>query len=105
MAGERHVEESANADFYLCPKCGREVRVGSNRCLHCEPKRSWEQDDGCDGLDLADSDEDWDYDDFIRREFSEGGRPAGEGHLCWPWIAVGLGLVFVMLWLSFMCAL
>lgn len=100
MSGEGSERQSAHAEFYICPQCGSEVRVGSKRCFHCQPQRSWEQDGSCDGLDLADSDEDWDYADFVRREFDEGGQAPGGRHLHYLWAVVAGGLVIVMLWLT-----
>ena len=40
-----------DADWYACPGCGAEVRVGSRGCPQCSGK-SWEQDEYLDGLDL-----------------------------------------------------
>jgi len=63
---------------YRCPFCDHQVRVGE-RCPGCTQKKrpprrvkkSWEQDHSADGLDLPD--EDFDYDEFVAREF--GGAP------------------------------
>ncbi|MDP6208962.1 MAG: hypothetical protein QGG01_11670, partial [Roseibacillus sp.] len=69
-------------DRYMCPTCGVEVKVGTgcpgcgrdtrtrkrNKSARTPPRRrSWEQDDTHDGLDLPD--EDFDYEDFVAREF------------------------------------
>lgn len=65
---------------YLCPTCGAEVRVGG-ACPGCKAgegrgkrrqrrvAKSWEQDESADGLDLPD--EEFDYDDFVAREFGK----------------------------------
>jgi hypothetical protein len=76
---------------YRCPFCDREVRVGSP-CPGCaKPKktgrkkpaaRSWEQAPSADGLDLPD-DDDFDYDDFVAREF--GRAPHRRTGLRWYW--------------------
>lgn len=100
MSGKEDGSESGSAEFYLCPQCGSEVRVGSRRCFTCQPQRSWEQDDSCDGLDLPDSDADWDYQDFVRREFGEGGRAPGRNRPHYLWAVVAGGLVIVLLWLT-----
>ena len=84
-------------DFFLCPGCGREVRVGALRCFHCQPRKSWEQDTRLDGLDLPDDDEDWDYEDFLVRE-SGGNRGTRVRGL---WVGVAVVLVLVLAWLSF----
>lgn len=99
------------ADTYLCPGCDKEVAVGSRSCPHCNPnpprkrrerskaaatgrtKRSWEQDKSADGLDLPD--EDFDYDDFVAREF--GGKPHRRIGIKWYWWVTALVLVVLMI--------
>lgn len=88
----------AKVDSYLCPQCGAEVPVGSKGCQACSPrkvaqrvsrkkrkqtrkKRSWEQDSAYDGLDLPD--DDFDYDDYVAREF--GGKPHRQVGIAWYW--------------------
>jgi hypothetical protein len=72
-------------DTWICPDCGAEVKVGARRCPGCGParrrrprrhrrRRSWQQDPTHDGLGLPD--DDFDYDEFVAREFGEGrGKP------------------------------
>lgn len=92
---------------YLCPYCGREVRVGTP-CPGCaKPRRqpvgkarkSWQQDAGADGLDLPD--EDFDYDEFVAREF--GRAPHRRLGVAWYWWGLGVLLVAVLIatWLFF----
>lgn len=90
------------ADTWICPDCGAEVRVGARGCPGCGParrkrprrsrarrkRRAWEQDPSHDGLDLPD--DGFDYDDFIAREF--GGR-RGKGGIAWYWWLTALLLV------------
>lgn len=88
---------------YICPSCGREVRVGG-KCPGCAKKRkpapvrksrSWDQDSGHDGLDLPD--EDFDYDEFVGREF--GGMPHKAICVKWYWWLLGmLMLVLMAVW-------
>ncbi len=93
-------------DFYICPECGAEVRVGSKGCAKCasqqatkrwddepeekprRPRKPWEQDEAHDGLDLPE--DDFDYDDFVEREFGRGPRRPQQG---WLWWGVGIGLL------------
>ncbi|MEO0413378.1 MAG: hypothetical protein AAF226_00340 [Verrucomicrobiota bacterium] len=58
---------------YICPSCGAEVKVGSKGCPKCNNLDPWEIEgnDAYDGLDLPD--DDFDYDEFIEREFGTGG--------------------------------
>ena len=85
---------------YICPFCDREVRVGQP-CPGCAKSRktrqkpakkspprrkSWEQDSTYDGLDLPD--EDFDYDDFVAREF--GNSPHRRIGVKWYWWVLGV---------------
>lgn len=85
---------------YVCPFCDREVRVGQP-CSGCakkskpapaRKKRSWEQDKSYDGLDLPD--EDFDYDDFVAREF--GRKPHKQIGVKWYWWILGVILLILM---------
>lgn len=89
---------------YACPSCGQEVRVGST-CPGCSTKRkparqkpkaariqrSWQQDPSHDGLDLPD--EDFDYDEFVAREFH--GAPHRRLGVKWYWWAIGVGVLIL----------
>lgn len=62
-------------------------------------KKSWEQDKAVDGLDLPD--DDFDYDDFVAREF--GKFPHRRTGLKWYWWALAVvllaGMIAGVLWL------
>ncbi len=85
---------------YLCPTCDKEVAVGTH-CPRCtkisSPKprerKSWEQEETADGLDLPD--EDFDYDDFIAREF--GKAPHRKTSIAWYWYLVAVALLTLMI--------
>ena len=86
---------------YICPFCDREVRVGEP-CPGClkkrkpsapKKKKSWEQDKAHDGLDLPDGD--FDYDEFVAREF--GGKPHKKIGVKWYWWLLGVALLALML--------
>ena len=100
-----------SSDRYLCPTCGDEVSVGM-ACPGCGPgrksrkrkkdvqipvrQRSWEQDEACDGLDLPD--EEFDYDDFVAREFGPGTMSRATGVKWYWWVtAVALTAILVVL--------
>jgi hypothetical protein len=78
---------------YICPFCDREVRVGEP-CAGCaekakkvaKPKKSWQQDKSLDGLDLPD--DDFNYDEFVAREF--GKAPHRALGLKWYWWLLGI---------------
>lgn len=84
---------------YLCPYCGSDVRVGEP-CPGCSKKakrtktarRSWEQKKTHDGLDLPD--DDFDYEEFVAREF--GKKPYRALGLKWYWWALGVAVLVAM---------
>jgi hypothetical protein len=86
---------------YICPFCGSEVAVGKN-CPGCAKKskkpkpkkKSWEQDSTHDGLGLPD--DDFDYDDFIAREF--GKAPHKKTGLKWYWWVLAVLLLIGMIY-------
>jgi hypothetical protein len=86
---------------YICPFCGTEVSVGKN-CADCAKKikkskpkeKSWEQSKSADGLDLPS--DDFDYDDFIAREF--GKAPHKKTGLKWYWWALAVVLLIGMIY-------
>ncbi len=92
---------------YVCPFCGCEVRVG-NPCPGCAKKtgkpkptkKSWEQDKSRDGLDLHD--DDFDYDEFVAREF--GKAPHRTLGIKWYWWLLGVailgGMIASVFWLG-----
>ncbi len=86
----------AEALTYRCPFCDQEVRVGQP-CPGCakktkpkppkkRAKKSWEQSSTYDGLNLPD--DDFDYDEFISREF--GKAPHKTLGLAWYWWLLGV---------------
>jgi hypothetical protein len=90
---------------YICPFCEREVRVGVP-CGGCTRKQKtapakvkwfWEQDQMYDGLDLPE--EDFDYDEFVAREF--GHVPHKQLGVKWYWWWIGVVLLVVMTMFSF----
>jgi hypothetical protein len=94
-------------DTYVCPGCDKEVAVGSRACPHCHPPRkkrkpaktaakpSWHQESTAEGLDLPLTDEDFDYDDFVAREF--GGKPHQRIGIQWYWWATALVLLVLII--------
>ena len=85
---------------YHCPFCDHEVRVGQP-CPGCTKKnrpprrvrKSWEQDHSADGLDLPD--EDFDYDEFVAREF--GRAPHRRLGVKWYWWLLGVLAIAALL--------
>lgn len=100
-------------DLWICPGCGAELRVGVRGCPRCSKprrrrrrrkvpaagaeKRSWEQDSSHDGLDLPD--EDFDYDDFVAREF--GKAPHRRVPIRWYWWVTAIVILLLIVLAGF----
>ncbi len=95
-------------DFWICPGCGAELKVGVKGCPKCSVptrkrrrrvrakggKRPWESDAGSDGLGLPD--DDFDYDEFVNREF--GRAPHRRVPIKWYWWVTAVVLLILMIW-------
>jgi uncharacterized membrane protein YvbJ len=83
----------------VCPNCGAEVPPGAKACPACgsDEHTGWSGQARYDGLDLPD--ENFDYDDFVKREFA-GGKPIPRG-ISWLWWAAAILMVvaLALLWL------
>src|ERR1051325_8483501 len=61
----------------VCPVCGQDVPPGSVACPECgaDHNSGWGEDaDAYDALDLPD--DEFNYEDFIRKEFAQTPKPA-----------------------------
>ena len=68
----------------VCPVCGEDVPRGARACPECgaDHNSGWRQDaESYDGLDLPD--DNFDYDEFVRREFPSKVRPQGIKTIWW----------------------
>ena len=68
----------------ICPVCGEDVPRGSLACPECgaDHNSGWREDaESYDGLDLPE--ENFDYDEFVRREFSPSIKPVGIKTIWW----------------------
>lgn len=80
----------------VCPNCGAAVPPGAKSCPGCgsDEETGWSDEAHVGSLGLPDPD--FDYDDFVAREFQGQGRAArraGRGR----WIAAGL-LLLILVW-------
>jgi len=81
-----------------CPNCGAEVPTGAKACPECGSceKTGWSDEAAHGGLDLPDAE--FNYDDFVQREF--GGRARPKTRRQWLWWVVGLlALAAFLAWL------
>lgn len=80
-----------------CPACGEWVPRGAAACDDCGAceKSGWSGDTEADGLDLPD--EDFNYDEFVAREFGgdSSAKKVGMSPLWW-WVAVALLIALVL---------
>jgi uncharacterized membrane protein YvbJ len=83
----------------ICPNCGAEVPPKAQACPECgaDERTGWSEAARTDGLDLPD--EEFDYDDFVKREF--GGQGAVPRGVRWYWwvVAVVVIVLFLAFWL------
>ena len=95
----RPIDSSIDADWYACPFCGNEVRVGSRGCPKCTPGagKSWEQPEHLDGVDVPEAPEDFDYDEFVKNEFGKGTGAIKPTALKWKWWITGVLLLAGMI--------
>ncbi|MGE3309957.1 MAG: zinc ribbon domain-containing protein [Limisphaerales bacterium] len=74
-----------------CPNCGGDIPRGARACPECgaDERTGWSDQAVVDRLDLPGS-EDFDHDEFVRREFGGSGR-GRSGIPSWVgWVALGL---------------
>lgn len=97
----RPLNSPKDADWYACPSCGAEVRVGSRGCPQCTPGAGgkWKQDKYLDAVDLPDEPSEFDYDDFVKREFGGRGPANLKPHgIAWKWWIAGVLLLAALIW-------
>lgn len=79
-----------------CPVCGADVPHKARACPECgaDEKTGWSEEAYAQSLGLPD--DNFDYDEFTKREFGSGGKPADQLRprgISWIWWLVGLGLL------------
>ena len=80
----------------ICPVCGKDVPGRALACPECgaDHNSGWREDaDTYDGVDLPN--DDFNYDDFVKREFGSRGKPPGLKTIWWI-VAVALIVAFVL---------
>lgn len=79
-----------------CPVCGEWAPKGAVACDECGAcaKSGWSAETRSDGLDLPD--DDFDYDDFVAREFGGGSSRRPLTANLWWWVALALFLAFAL---------
>lgn len=94
----KYLNSPKDADWYACPSCGAEVRVGSAGCQKCRGRA--DEDDGDHPVhELPEDPDDFDYDEFVKREFGRDGRPGKSPRLPWKYQVGGILLLAALIWL------
>jgi uncharacterized membrane protein YvbJ len=72
---------------FSCPHCGKNVRVGAKACPHCgsDDETGWSADD-------PEYEDDFDYDEFVSREFPQHARKVSRKQ---RWVAIIILLLLV----------
>jgi hypothetical protein len=83
----------------VCPNCGACVPPGARACPECGAceETGWSERAETAGLGLPD--EDFDYDEFVEREF--GNHPPKKSRLSWFWRWVALLVLLALLVMLF----
>ncbi len=85
---------------FVCPNCGAEVPANAKACPECgsDEQTGWSDEAQSSGLDLPD--ENFDYNDYVKREF--GGKTPVPHGVHWFWWLVGIAVLaaFLLLWFN-----
>jgi len=79
-----------------CPNCGVDVPPRAKVCPECGAceDTGWAEEAGHESTHLEE--DEFDYDEFVAREFGEGGRPRRKSlHIIWVIVALLLILFFL----------
>ena len=82
-----------------CPNCGAAVPANTAACPECgaDEDTGWSEDAHAQGLGLPD--EEFDYDEFVEREFGKEKPEVVPTGLHWFWWVVGVGLLAALIWM------
>jgi hypothetical protein len=81
----------------ICPNCGEKIPRNARACPGCgsDEETGWSEAPQTGGLDLPD--EEFDYNDFVKREFDSTPNPVPKG-IRWYWWVVAALLAFGLLY-------
>lgn len=85
----------------VCPHCGADVPANARVCPNCgaDEETGWSEEAQIDRLDLPNQ-EDFNYEEFVEREFGEKKEKLTPRGIHWFWwgVALVLLIVFVVFW-------
>src|SRR4051812_27133868 len=69
----------------VCPVCGEDVPRGALACPECgaDHESGWREDAESYGVALPDDEEEFDYDEYLQREFGASPKPEGVKTVWW----------------------
>jgi len=81
----------------ICPCCGAEVPPNAKACPECgaDEKTGWSEEARADELGLPD--ENFNYEEFVKREFGGGKKSFLPHGIHWFWWAVALVILGIIL--------
>lgn len=89
---------SRSDESFICPNCGEEVPAKARACPACgaDEKTGWSDNTIYDGTGIEDPEE-FDYEDWKRREVS--GRQPRRTRKQWFWWVVAILILLALVWL------
>lgn len=89
---------SRSDESFICPNCGEEVPAKARACPACgaDEKTGWSDNIIYDGTGIEDPEE-FDYEDWKRREVS--GRQPRRTRKQWCWWVVAVVILLALVWL------
>ena len=95
----RYLNSPREADWFACPTCGDEVRVGSAGCRKCHTLPKEAEEAWPDGVDLPEGAGDFDYEDWKQREFGTASKVKPH-HLPWKYWFAGSCVLAALTWFA-----
>jgi hypothetical protein len=88
-------------DYFHCPHCGARVRAGARSCRECGASEDsgWSEDEWNEDAAGYGGDDEFDYDDYLRREFPGHAPPRSAAERRKRLITI---IIVVLLCLSFL---
>lgn len=89
----------SQTDSFDCPHCGEVVRRGARQCRHCGASADcgWEETDGHLAEGGYTDEDDFDYDEFVEREFGVSATSSSEELKPLPFRLIVLAVVVALL--------
>jgi uncharacterized membrane protein YvbJ len=92
---EETQRDNASMSPDICPLCGADVPTDAKACPECgaDEETGWSEKARYDAMGIPTDDEDFDYSEFVKREF-EDGKPKRKFQTLWTAVAIVILLLF-----------